>query len=83
MMKVFEVIGNQQQQPAMQPTAVTQQARINKLVQQRVASQAQLPPTVDEKMVAMVQSADLKTRTDQAYAKSLRRQATAAERQLR
>jgi hypothetical protein len=81
-MKVFEVIG-QQQAPAMQPTAVAQQARVNKLVQQRMASQAQLPATEDEKIMAMMQAADLKKRTDKAYANRLRQQAANAESQVR
>lgn len=84
-MKVFEVIGSvqQPQAPAMQPTVQTRQARINKLVQQRVSSQAQLPPTVDEKMLAMMQTANLKKRTDQTYAQRLRQQAAAAQSQVR
>jgi len=78
-MKVFEVIGTQ----AMQPTAAAQQARINKVVQQRIASQAQLPATELDKVLAMRQAADLQKRTDKAYAKRLRQQLANAQTQLR
>lgn len=84
-MKVNEVIGRAQQSqaPATQPTVVTQQARINSLVQQRVASQAKLPATETEKMQAMLQAADLKQQNDKAYVKRMRQQTAAAERQIR
>lgn len=78
-MKVFEVLGTQ----AMQPTAAAQQARVNKVVQQRIASQAQQPATEMDMVKAMMQTADLKKRTDQAYVKRLRQQLANAEQQVR
>jgi hypothetical protein len=80
-MKVFEVISPQTQ--VMQPTAVAQQARVNKVAQQRIASQAQQPATEMDMVKAMMQTADLKKRTDQAYAKRLRQQLANAEKQIR
>ena len=78
-MKVFEVISA----PAMQPTAVAQQQRVNKVVQQRIASQAQQPASEMDKVLAMMQTADLKKRTDKAYADRLRKQLANAEQQAR
>jgi len=80
-MKVFEVISAQTQ--VMQPTAVAQQARVNKVVQQRIASQAQQPATELDKVKAMMQTADLQKRTDKAYAARLRHQLANAEQQVR
>lgn len=80
-MKVFEVISAQTQ--VMQPTAVAQQQRVNKVVQQRIASQAQQPATEMDKVKAMMQTADLQKKTDQAYAKRLRQQLANAESQQR
>lgn len=80
-MKVFEVISAQTQ--VLQPTAVAQQARVNKVVQQRIASQAQQPATEMDKVLAMMQTADLQKKTDQAYAKRLRQQLANAQQQVR
>jgi len=81
-MKVYEVIGNSPQAP-VQPSVLAQQTRVNKLIQQMAATDAQKPATEMDKVVAMQQMADLKKKTDLAYAKRLRQQAAAAERQLR
>jgi len=80
---IKEIIEEAAQMQVMQPTAVAQQARVNKVVQQRIASQAQQPATEMGKVKAMIQTADLKKRTDQAYAKRLRKQLANAESQVR
>jgi uncharacterized protein YqeY len=83
MVMIKEIIEEAAQMQVMQPTAVAQQARVNKVVQQRIASQAQQPATEMGKVKAMIQTADLKKRTDQAYAKRLRKQLANAESQVR
>lgn len=81
-MKVYEVIGNSAQAP-VQPSVLAQQTRVNKLIQQMAATDAQKPATEMDKVVAMQQMADLKKRTDNAYANRLRQQLANAEQQLR
>jgi hypothetical protein len=86
-MKVFEVIGNPQQQAqpvAVQPTAVKQQARVGRVMQQIAVSDAQpQPPTEMDMVMAMRKMHAKRKQADQAYAKRLRTQSANAERQLR
>jgi hypothetical protein len=75
-MKIREVIT-----PAaipMQPGAVQQQQRINKLVQQRAVSDNALPPSDVEVAMANMQYSDMKRKTDTEYAKRTQQQAMQA-----
>jgi hypothetical protein len=62
----------------VQPGAVEQQQRINKLVQQRAASDNALPPSDVEVVMANMQYSDMKRNTDAEYAKRTQKQAMQA-----
>jgi hypothetical protein len=86
MVKVFEVIGNaQQQQPAaVVPTAMKQQQRVNGVMQQIAAADAKPQPATEmDKILAMRQMAAQKKQADLVYAQRARRQAAYAQAQLK
>jgi hypothetical protein len=77
-MKVNEVI--QQRRPArVQPSVVTQQAKVAGVVGQIAVSDQQQPPTEMDKVMAMRQYAAVKKQTDRAYAERLRQLLATAE----
>ena len=81
-MKINEIICKAPQRNQLQPSVVTRQARVNKVVAQIAASDQQQPPTEDEKVRAMWAYRDMKKRNDKAYAKRLRQQLASAEKAL-
>ena len=86
MVKVFEVIGNaQQQQPAaVVPTAMQQQQRVNGVMQQIAAADAKLQPATEmDKILAMRQMAAQKKQADLVYAQRAQRQAAYAQAQIK
>ncbi len=87
MVKVFEVIGNaqQQQQPAaVVPTAMKQQQRVNGVMQQIAAADAKPQPATEmDKILAMRQMAAQKKQADFVYAQRAQRQAAYAQAQLK
>ena len=81
-MKIKEVISNNQ--PAqVQPSVVQRQARVAKVINQRVASDQQQAPSEMDKVMAMRKMATMKKQTDRNYAARLRRQLANAEGNLK
>ena len=78
-MKINEIIARTPQAVQLQPSVVKRQARVNKVVAQIEASEKQLPPTEDEKVLAMWALRDMKTQTDKQYAQNLRQQLAKAD----
>ena len=78
-MKINEIITRASTNNKLQPTVVKRQARVNKVVAQIAASEKQLPPTEDEKVLAMWALRDMKAKTDQQYAQQLRQQLAKAD----
>ena len=79
-MKVCEVIGNRQRRPAaVQPSVVTQQAKVAGVVGQLAASEQQQPPTEMDMVMGMRRYSDLKKLTDKTYAERLRQLLATAE----
>lgn len=82
-MKVNEVIGNTKQVQLVKPQAVAQQERVAQVVKQRVAGDAQQQqPTEMDKVLGIMQHAELKKQADMNYAQQLRQQLAGAEAQL-
>ena len=82
-MKINEIIASTPKNNQLQPSVVKRQARVNKVVAQIAASEKQLPPTEDEKVLAMWALRDMKAKTDQQYAQQLRQQLAKAEKAVR
>ena len=82
-MKIKEIVAKTKQVLDVQPSVVAQQQRVGKVVGQIAASDAQMPPTELEKVLAMRSYSELKKRTDRAYAQRLRQQLASAEGSLR
>lgn len=84
MVKVFEVIGSTAQQPAVQPTALKQQQRVNGVMQQIAASDAKPQPATEMELVlAMQNMATRRKQADLLYAQRAQRQAAYAKAQLK
>ena len=78
-MKIAEVINNATQPVVVQPTAVQRQTRVNRLVQQLSAADAQQAktgkPTADEMFLARRIVMKQKTQANAAYAQGQQQQA--------
>ena len=76
-MKIKEVIAPRPVQ--VQPSVVSQQARVAKVVNQRAASDQQQPPSEMDKVMAIRQMSAMKKQSDKQYAQRLRQQLASAE----
>lgn len=73
-MRAYEFMFNEAQQLNVQPAAIQQNAKVVKMIGKMANSEKQLPPTEDEKVLAVMNYGKLKKQANKNYVGQLKRQ---------